>query len=150
MGKILSHLSVLLNGEIKSSNTYFMHYKILQSHGWFQLADQEKENHLDEMGHADKFIDRIFFLNGVPQFNLNKISPGTDINSILELDLKLEQEAVDNLKQAIGCALLEQDYGTFELLQTMLADEEAHVDRINTQISCLKTLGVKKYLQKYG
>ncbi len=147
---VLDYLSVLLKCELQSSNTYFMHNKILQQQGWDNLAKQEHDNYLDEVGHAGKFIDRIFFLDGEPEYEVGKISWGSDIVSILEIDMKLEQEGISHLKRAISQAISENDYGTVTLLQGMLLDEEGHLDQIQSQYSSLKYLGVERYLQKYG
>ena len=150
MTTVLDHLSILLKGELQASSVYFMHYKILQHQGWPKLAEQEKKNYLEEINHAEEFIDRIFFLNGNPGFIIEKVETGHNIESILAMDMKLEQDAINNLKDGIDKALIERDYGTVELLYRMLADEESHVDWINTQHNSLKILGVEKYLQKYG
>lgn len=148
--KVLSHLSLLLKGEIQSANTYLLHYKKLQDLGWYNLANREKENQLDEMNHAEKFIERILLLGGEPVIECPKINPGKDVESILEVNIKLEEETITNLRTAITDCLLEHNYGTFNLLQDMLVDEEKHVSYLKAQYKCLQELGLNGYVQKYG
>lgn len=148
--EIVKLLNLLLLGEIKASNTYLLHYKILQHQGWQQLAQKEKENYVDELGHAEKLIDRIFFLSGKAEISCAKLETGHDITSIFNVNLKLESEAITNLKEAIDHSLATRDYGTLSLLQEMLNSEEEHFDWIRTQQSCIKSLGVENYLQRYG
>lgn len=150
MNKVIGGLLALLKAEFTSANTYFMHYKILGDQGWSSLAEQEQEGYLDEMKHAQTYIERIFFLGGFPVFAVGKVEPGRDVKSILEINMKLEEEGVEKMKEVINDAFTEGDHGTAYLLQKMLTHEEEHLDCLRTKYESLKILGVENYLQKYG
>ena len=131
----VTHLNKLLAGELTSIHQYYLHAKLYQHWGYNKLHDLTKAESLDEMKHADEYAERILYLDGTPCFDpAFKIKPGTDVKSCLESDLALEVTGIQNLKSAIVDMEKEKDYGSRDLLQKILADEEKHKDYLETQL----------------
>jgi bacterioferritin len=145
--KIIDALNDILTGELTGVNQYFVHYKMCQNWGYERLAKKNREESIGEMKHADDLIERILFLEGVPNMQrLSKVNVGETPGEQLKLDLKLEVEAVKRLNQAIELARGLGDNTTRELLEDMLEDEEEHVDWLEAQLGLIEQVGESMYL----
>lgn len=146
--KVIEYLNIALTNELTAINQYFLHSRILLDWGMTRLGKKAYEESIEEMQHADVLIQRILFLEGLPQMQeLNKLLIGEDVKEILECDLKLEQKAVPDLRDAIEYCDKVRDYGSSDIFQKILSDEEEHIDWIETQLRLIKAMGVERYIQ---
>ena len=146
--KVIEHLNKVLYNELIAINQYFLHAKMFKNWGLKALADYEHHESIDEMKHADRLIERILFLDGLPNLqNLGKLMIGEDPREVLECDLKLEYAALPDLKNGIAHCEQVADYVTRELFESILESEEEHIDWIETQLSLMVRVGVENYLQ---
>lgn len=146
--KIIEHLNAVLKNELTAINQYFLHYRMLNDWGLEKLGGSEYKASIDEMRHADKLIDRILFLEGMPNLqDLGKLLIGEDVREILECDLRLEERGCTDMREAIAYAESVEDYASRDLLEEMLAHEEEHVDFLETQIGLFDRLGRENYEQ---
>ena len=147
--KVIEHLNRALYNELIAINQYFLHAKMFKNWGLKELAEHEHHESIDEMKHADRLIERILFLEGLPNLqNLGKILIGETPRECLECDLKLEYAAVPDLRAAIAQAEISGDYISRELFEHILESEEEHIDWLETQLSLMSQLGEASYLQK--
>jgi bacterioferritin len=145
---VIEHLNKILYNELTAINQYFLHAKMFKNWGFHELAAYEHHESIDEMKHADRLIERILFLEGLPNLqNLGKLMIGETPREALACDLKLEMIAVPDLKAAIAHAESIGDYVSRELLDSILESEEEHVDWIETQLALIDRLGEGPYLQ---
>ena len=145
---VIEHLNKALKAELTAINQYFLHSRMLDDWGVSKLAKKEYDESIEEMQHADKIIERILFLGGLPNLqDLGKLFIGETVQEILECDMKLEDEAIPMYKDAIEACEKVRDYGTRDLLQTILNDEEEHVDYLETQFDLIKQVGIQNYIQ---
>ena len=145
---VIKHLNTALKAELTAINQYFLHSRMLKDWGVSKLAKKEYDESIEEMQHADKIIERILYLGGLPNLqDLGKLHIGENVQEILECDMKLEDEAVPMYKDAIEACEKVRDYGTRDLLQTILNDEEEHVDYLETQFDLIKQVGIQNYIQ---
>jgi bacterioferritin len=145
--EILVALNDILTSELTAINQYFIHYKMLENWGYLRLGQKKREESIEEMKHADKIIERILYLDGVP--NLQRLSPvrvGEEPIEMHRLDLDLEREAVARLNQAIALCLDKKDAGTRELLESLLEDEEDSIEWLEAQLYIVKDIGRERYL----
>ncbi|UXI68751.1 bacterioferritin [Tahibacter amnicola] len=146
--KVIEHLNRALYNELIAINQYFLHAKMFKNWGFKELADHEYKESIDEMKHADKLIDRILFLDGLPNLQqLGKLLVGESPKEALECDLKLEYAAVPDLKAAIAYCEQVGDYISRELFESILESEEEHIDWLETQLTLIRQLGDTAYLQ---
>ena len=146
--KMIAHLNKLLGNELVAINQYFLHARMFKNWGLTRLNEMEYHESIDEMKHADKYIERILFLDGIPNLqDLGKLNIGEDVEEMLKSDLQLEIDGAKNLKDAIKYADSVHDYVSRDLMIEILADEENHIDWIETQLGLISRLGLQNYLQ---
>lgn len=145
---VIEHLNKILYNELTAINQYFLHARMFKNWGLKELADHEYHESIDEMKHADKLIERILFLEGLPNLqNLGKLMIGENPREALQCDLKLELKAIPDLRDAIVAAEAVRDYISRDLLREILDSEEEHVDWLETQLGLMDRLGDSLYLQ---
>jgi len=146
--KIIQHLNVVLKNELTAINQYFLHARMFGHWGLKRLEAHERHESIDEMKHADRLIERILFLDGLPNLqDLGKLLIGEDVPECLECDLKLELAAHIDLKAAIRDCEATGDYISRELFEAILESEEEHIDFLETNLDLIKRIGLENYCQ---
>ncbi|MEZ4281743.1 MAG: bacterioferritin [Myxococcota bacterium] len=144
---IIMALNEILTAELTGINQYFVHHKMCTNWGYAKLSKKKREESIDEMRHADRVIERILYLDGIPNMQrMNPVRVGEDPIEQHKLDLELEKEAVVRLNKGIALAREKADNGTRELLESILVDEEESVDWHETQLHLVNDLGRERYL----
>jgi bacterioferritin len=145
--EIIDLLNEVLAGELVAINQYFLHSKMCANWGFAKLAKHGREESIDEMKHADALVDRILFLDGIPNLQrLDKLNIGETVPEQLKSDLALEMNAVKRLNDGIALCLQKGDAASMHLLQHILESEEHHIDWIETQLRLIEHLGETAYL----
>ncbi len=145
--EIIRRLNEVLTGELTAINQYFLHAKMLQNWGLMRLAKKVRDESIDEMKHADTVIDRILYLDGLPNLQrLSKLRIGETPREQFKSDLEVEDEAIPRLAEAIAYCSAAGDHGTRVLLEKMLVEEESHRDWLRTQLDLMDRLGDSTYL----
>jgi bacterioferritin len=145
--KLITMLNDVLTGELTGVNQYFIHAKMCANWGYKRLAEENRKESIEEMKHADELIERILYLEGVPNMQrLEKVRVGESVPEQLKLDLELEKSAVARLNEAVELAVHVHDNGSRELFEKILTSEEDHVDWLEAQLELIKQVGVENYL----
>ena len=146
--KVIEYLNKVLYNELIAINQYFLHSRMYKDWGLKELAEHEYKESIEEMQHADHLIERILFLEGIPNLqNLGKLRIGENTKEMLKCDLALELDAIPDLRDAIEYSESVRDYISRDLFQEILDDEEEHVDWIETQLGLIDKVGLENYLQ---
>jgi len=146
--KVIEYLNQALKNELTAINQYFLHSRMLRDWGVSELAKKEHDESIEEMHHADWLIERILFLEGLPNLqDLGKLFIGEDVKEILECDLKTELIAVPVLKDAIAYSESVRDFGSRDLFFKILHNEEEHIDYLETQFDLIEKMGINNYVQ---
>ena len=146
--QVITHLQAQLKNELTAINQYFLHYRMYKHWGLDKLAKKEYEESMGEMKHADKLMDRIFMLEGLPNLqDLGKLMIGENVPEALDCDLQAETGAQATIKDGIAHCETVRDYVSRDLLQGILDDTEEHIDFLETQIELVGKVGLQNYLQ---
>jgi bacterioferritin len=146
--KVIEIFNNVLKNELTAINQYFLHSRMLRNLGVTKLAEHEYHQSVDEMKDADMLIERVLFLEGVPNLqDLGKLLIGETVQEILECDLKLEQAARPVLLDGIAHCESVRDYESRHILREILAGEEEHIDFLETQLELIKQIGIQNYIQ---
>ena len=148
--KVIEYLNKALRHELTAINQYWLHYRLLDTWGLMTLAKQWRKESIEEMEHADKFTDRILFLDGFP--NLQVLDPlriGQNVKEIIDCDLASEISARELYQEAATYCHSVKDYVTRDLFEQLMKDEEHHIDFLETQLDLIKRIGLELYTQKH-
>ncbi len=146
--KVIEFLNQALKNELTAINQYFLHARMLKDWGVSKLGEYEHKESIEEMNHADWLIERILFLGGLPNLqDLGKLRIGENVKEILSCDLKLEQDAIPLLRDAMEHSEKVRDYVSRDLFGKILHNEEEHVDYIETQFDLIERMGIENYIQ---
>ena len=145
--KVIEYLNEVLKAELTAISQYFLHAEMMENWGYDALSKRTKKEAIDEMKHAEMLMERILFLDGMPRMHeLFPFRIGENVKSQIENDLALELEAVVRLNKAIAEAAAAGDNGSREMFESILADEEEHVDFLEAQLHLIAEIGLEKYL----
>jgi bacterioferritin len=146
--KVVEHLNTQLTNELTAVNQYFLHARLLEHWGVTKLGRHEYKESIEEMHHADWLIERILFLDGLPNVQrLNQVMIGQTVEEVLSCDLKIEEKAMGDLREGIAYSESVRDFVSRDLLRRILADEEHHVDFLERQFDLIKLIGIERYIQ---
>ena len=146
--QVISYLNAALKNELTAINQYWLHYRLLDNWGVHRLAEYARHESIDEMKHADKLMERILFLDGLPNLQaLGRLRIGENVPEVLRADLDLEMEALPLLRDAIAHSEAVKDYISRDVFQRILDSEEAHVDFLERQFDMIEAMGLPNYIQ---
>ncbi|MEV5428894.1 bacterioferritin [Streptomyces sp. NPDC052701] len=145
--EVIEFLNEQLTGELTAINQYFLHAKMQENFGWYKLAKYTRHESFDEMKHAEVLTDRILFLEGLPNYQrLFHVRVGQTVKEMFEADRQVEVEAIDRLRRGIQVMREKGDITSANIFETILADEEHHIDYLDTQLELIEKLGEALYL----
>jgi bacterioferritin len=148
--KVIDYLNKGLRSELTAINQYWLHFRILNDWGYKDLAKKWREESIEEMNHADKFVDRILFLDGFPNMQvLDPLRIGQNVKEILECDLAAEIGARALYQEAAAYCATVKDFPSRDLFEDLMADEEHHIDFLETQLDLVSKIGLELYAQKH-
>lgn len=148
--KVIEYLNRGLRSELTAVSQFWLHYRLLDNWGLNSLAKKWREESIEEMRHADRFIDRIIFLEGFPNLQvLNPLQIGQNVDEVMVADLDAELFARALYQEAAEYCLSVKDYPSRDLFEELMTDEEGHVDFLETQIDLIKRIGVERYSQAH-
>ncbi len=143
----IEHLNTQLTNELTAINQYFLHARVLQHWGVTKLGKKEYDESIDEMKHADTLIQRILFLDGLPNVQrMNQVAIGETVEEVLKADLQLEEKALGDLREGIAYCETVRDFVSRDLLLHILESEEEHVDFLDRQFDLIKQIGIERYI----
>jgi bacterioferritin len=146
--QVIARLNAALKQELTTTNQYFLHAKMFKNMGLTKLHEHERKESIDEMKHADRLIERILFLEGLPNLqDLDRLMIGENVPEMLKCDLDVERRARPMYQQAIAYCESVQDYVSRELLEDILESEEEHIDWLETNLELIDKIGIENYLQ---
>jgi len=148
--KVMEFLQDVLTAELTAINQYFLHAEMMENWGYEKLAAKTKKESIEEMGHAEKLLERMLYLDGAP--NMSSLFPlaiGQTVKEQIENDLQLEYTAVARLNKAIATSVDVGDNGSRELFESILTDEEEHIDYLEAQLHMIKEMGYEHYLAQH-
>jgi bacterioferritin len=146
--RVIELLNEALKEELTAINQYWLHYRMLDNWGVKKLAEYERHESIDEMKHADRLAERILFLDGLPNFQaLGRLRIGENVEEVLKADLEAEQQGAALYREVVAHAETVRDYVTRDLAREILADEEQHIDFIETQFEMIGRMGLQNYIQ---
>lgn len=146
--KVIEYLNTVLTNELTAINQYFLHARMLDNWGITKLGKLEYGESIEEMQHADRLIERILFLEGIPNVQrLNKVLIGETVEEILKCDKTIEEKAMADLREAIPYCESVRDFPSRDLFSEILRDEEHHIDFIETQFDLIARIGIQNYIQ---
>jgi bacterioferritin len=146
--KVIELLNEALKAELTAINQYWLHYRMLDNWGVHKLAAYERHESIDEMKHADRFAERILFLEGLPNFQmLGRLRIGETVEEILKADLEAEYEAAKMYREGVDYCDSVRDYVSRDLFAEVLRDEEGHIDFLETQFEMIARMGLQNYIQ---
>ena len=146
--QVIDYLNAQLKLELTAISHYFLHARMLKNWGFERMARHEYDESIEEMKHADKLVERVLLLEGLPNLqDLGKLLIGENAIEILHCDLKLETVSLAHLREAIACCEAVRDYVSREIFEDILEDTETHVDHLETQIGLVAQVGEQNYLQ---
>ena len=146
--KVIELLNEALKNELTATNQYWLHYRLLDNWGVHKLAKFERGESIDEMKHADKLSERILFLDGLPNVQrLDQVNVGQTVEEVLQADLKLEEKALGDLREAIAYCESVRDFVSRDLFLHILDSEEEHIDWLQTQMRLIEQMGIENYVQ---
>ncbi|TVQ34463.1 MAG: bacterioferritin [Geminicoccaceae bacterium] len=144
--EVLEALNIALKGELTAINQYFLHARMLEDWGFVKRGKAEYQESIEEMQHADKIIQRILLLGGLPNLqDLGKLYIGQDLKEVIECDLRLELEGIEHYRKAIGLCEAHNDYVSRDLLKAILAEEEEHQDHNKTELELIDNIGIQNF-----
>ncbi|MCP4617281.1 MAG: bacterioferritin [Bradyrhizobium sp.] len=148
--KVIDYLNKALRHELTAINQYWLHYRILDNWGLLEMAKVWRKESIEEMEHADKFTARILFLEGFPNMQvLDPLRIGQNVKEILECDLAAEHSARSLYQEAATYCHSVKDYVTRDMFESVMKDEEHHIDFLETQLDLIKRVGLELYTQKH-
>lgn len=146
--EIIAILNRVLRNELTAINQYFLHSRMYRDWGIRELAEHEYKESIEEMQHADNLVERILFLEGLPNLqDIGKLMIGENVREMLECDLKLENAAIPDLREGIELCERVNDYVSRQLLDDILKNEEEHVDWLEAQFDLIERMGIENYVQ---
>jgi bacterioferritin len=147
-GNVVEHLNTQLTNELTAINQYFLHARTLRHWGVTLLGKKEYDESIEEMRHADELIERILFLDGLPNVQrLNQVLVGQTVEEVLRCDYNLEQKALIDLREGVAHCEAVRDYVSRDLLRRILSSEEDHIDFLERQFDLIKLIGLERYIQ---